>query len=416
MPRSIGLTGLLVGLCFSVTVSAQADPVTYWHNIATNAVNTGRPGPPGLLDMAVVQTAVHDAVQVIEGRFQPYHYSDPSKLGRGTTTAAVAAATRRALVLLYGAQPIVEAEYAAYVAANVEPGDEGLAIGEAAAQALYDDHYRPATILQPFTGNSEPGQWRSAVPMAFLYLASSTPFGLNRVDQFRPPPPPPLASMRYVRDYDEVKKVGEFSAHPNVNTDAARFWSGNFPFQWNEAARQVADNNPSLTLGDRARLLALANLAASDALMAVWDSKLFYNFWRPSTAIHFGDDDGNARTEGKAGWQNLFGTMPPNPTNPPYPDYVSGANGLTGAFTGLLREFFRTDTMSFSVKNPTTPLVIDRERSYTSFSQAAEEVVEARILLGIHFRFADEEARRLGERVAHWTIQQLLRPVPGSQN
>jgi hypothetical protein len=412
MPRSLRLAGLVVGLSFSLAVSAQADPVTYWHNIATNTVNTGRPGPPGLLDMAIVQAAVHDAVQVIEGRFRPYHYSDPSKLGQGTTTAAVAAATRRVLVLLYGPLPVVEAQYASYVAANVEAGDEGLAIGDAAALALHTDHYRPGTVLPAFRGNDAIGQWRSVEPapaMAFLYLASSTPFGLNRVDQFRPPPPPPLTSMQYVRDYNEVKALGEFSAHDNANTDVARFWSGNFPFQWNEAARQIADSNELLTLGDRARLLALVNLAASDALMAVWDSKVFYNFWRPSTAIHVGFDDGNPRTDGKPGWVSLLG-------NPPYPDYVSGANGLTGAFTGLLRQFFQTDTMSFSVKNPTTPLVIDREREYKSFSQAAEEVVEARILLGIHFRFADEEARRLGERVAHWTIQHLLRPMPGGQH
>jgi hypothetical protein len=406
MPRSTRLAGLVIGLCFSSVLSAQADPVTYWHNIATNAVNAGRPGPPGLLDMVIVQAAVHDAVQVIEGNFQAYHYSDPSKLGHGSTTAAVAAAAHRALVLLYGAQPALEAEYASYVAANDLAGDEGLAIGEAAAIAVHGAHYRPpTTILPPFTGNTDVGQWRSGTGpvMAFLFLTSTKPFTLNRIDQFRPPPPPPLSSMQYVRDYNEVKAIGELSAHTNPNTDLARFWSGNFPFQWNEAVRQIADNHLT-TLGDRARLLALANLAGSDALMAVWDSKVFYNIWRPSTAIQEGEHDGNPRTGGKAGWTPFL-------ANPPYPDYVSGANGLTGAFTGLLRLFFDTDAITFSVKNPTTPLVIDRERHFTSCSQAAQEVVDARVLLGIHFRFADEEGRRLGQRVAHWTFQKFLRPV-----
>jgi hypothetical protein len=142
--------------------------------------------------------------------------------------------------------------------------------------------------------------------------------------------------------------------------------------------------------------------------MAVGESKIFYNVWRPSTAIQFGDDDPNPRTAGDGGWAPLI-------ANPPYPDYVSGANGLTGAFTGMLREFFGTDEITFSVKNPAAN-VIDKERHFTRCSQAAQEVVEARILLGIHFRFADEEARRLGERVAHWAFQKYLRPVPGNQD
>jgi hypothetical protein len=413
MPQSTRLAGLVIGLCFSLVLSAQADPVTHWNGVTLTAVTTGRAGPPGLFDIALVQAAVHDAVQVIEGDFQPYYYSDPSKRGVGSTAAAVAAASRGVLVRLYPTQAgAIEAEYAAYVAANRLTGDAGLAIGEAAAAALHAKHYRPAVFAEmtPFFGNTEVGQWRSAVPMGFQHMAISKPFTLNRIDQFRPQPAPPLRSMQYTRDYDEVKALGSMAAHTpaNANTDVARFWSGNFVAQWNETLRQIADAQ-LMALGDRARLFALANLAAADAAMAVWDSKIFYNIWRPVTAIAEAADDGNARTDAESGWTTFFPT-------PPYPDYVSGANGLTGAFTGLLRLFFDTDAMIFTVKNPTTPLVIDRERDYTTFSQAAQEVVEARILLGIHFRFADDEGRRLGERVAHWTMQNFLRPVPGSQN
>ena len=129
--------------------------------------------------------------------------------------------------------------------------------------------------------------------------------------------------------------------------------------------------------------------------------------WRPITAIREGNDDPNPRTAGLAGWTPLLGT-------PPYPDYVSGANGLTGSFTAMMRNFFGTDVMEFDVKstsvNTTTPV-----RHFSRFSQVAQEVVDARILLGIHFRFADEEARRLGERVAHWTFQKFLRVVPGAK-
>jgi hypothetical protein len=401
------LAGLVVGLCLSTAVSASADAVTHWHAIATTAINAGRPGPPGLMDYALVQVAVHDAVQAIEGNYQPYHYSDSSALGQGSTAAAVAAATRRMLVLLYGVTPALEADYAAYIATNNLNGDAGLAIGEAAAASIHAAHYRPLLAVTPSFGNDGIGQWRSPVAMGFQFLASCPPYTLNRVDQFRPQPPPPLTSMTYVRDYEEVAAAGKNTAHPNANTDLARFWSGNFFVQWNEAVRQIADNHLSTT-GERARLLALANLTAADAVMAVWESKVFYNLWRPSTAIKLGADDGNDRTTGDSGWLGLI-------NDPPYPDYVSGANGVTGAFTGVLRLFFGRDDVTFSVKNPSI-LVIDKERDFTSFSQAADEVVDARVLLGIHFRFADVEGRRLGERIAHWAFQKFLRPVPGNQD
>jgi hypothetical protein len=421
MPQSTRLAGLVIGLCFSVVLSAQADPVTHWNGITLTEVTTGRAGPPGLLDIALVQAAVHDAVQVIEGRYQPYHYSDPSQRGVGSTAAAVAAAARGVLIRLYPArqgsegQPTtIDGQYFAYLSANGLTGNAGLAIGEAAAAALHENHYRPAVFAEmtPFFGKTEVGKWRSAVPMGFQHLAISTPFTLNRIDQFRPQPPPPLASMRYTRDYDEVKLLGLSSNHPNDGTDVARLWAGNFVAQFNETLRQIAEAQ-AMSVGDGARVFALASLAMADAAMAVWDSKVFYNFWRPVTAILEGDNDGNARTVGVPApgvlWTPLIGT-------PPYPDYVSGANGLSGAFTGLLRLFFGTDAMSFTVKNPAVPVGVPNERTYTSFSQAAQEVVEARILLGIHFRFADVEGRRLGERVAHWTFQNFLRPVTGSRD
>jgi hypothetical protein len=124
--------------------------------------------------------------------------------------------------------------------------------------------------------------------MAFLFLAVSEPFTLNRISQFRPPPPPPIPSTVYAREYAEVKAKGVASVHPNAQTDLARFWTGNYVAQWNESLRQIAGTK-LLDTGDAARMFALANLAAADAAMAVWESKYFYNFWPPSTAIQDGD-------------------------------------------------------------------------------------------------------------------------------
>ena len=414
MTKLRSLTSLFVCVCLNWAAPAHADVVSDWNAVTLlyvygnpPTVPVGRGGPPGLLDLALVQTAVHDAVQAIEGRFEPYHYTDPTKLGVGSPAAAVAAAAHRVLVLLYpGQQGPLDTFYNNYLTANGLGGDPGLAVGEAAAVALHTNHYRPVIPLAPFFGRTNPGEWRSATPLAFLYLAVTDPFTLNRPSQFRPQPPPPLTSRDYAREYDEVKALGRSSAHPNSQTEVAHFWTVNFFAQWNEALRQIADAHLT-NVGDSARLFALANLAAADTAIGVWESKYFFNFWRPDMAIQEGVNDGNAKTAGDMTWTPLL-------ANPPYPDYVSGANGLTGAITGMLQLFFGTDEMNFSVKT-TSPLVSTPERFYSRFSDAAQEVVEARILLGIHFRAADDEARRLGNRVAHWIFMRYLRPVPGSK-
>jgi hypothetical protein len=194
----------------------------------------------------------------------------------------------------------------------------------------------------------------------------------------------------------------------------ARFWSGNFVAQWNQVARDIALDR-QLSIGDTARLLALANLAGADAGIAVWDSKVHYNFWRPSTAINLGDTDGNPGTVPDPAWTPYIQSshFPAGSQNPPYPDYVSGANGLTGAFTATLQLFFGTDWVPFEVYKavPASVAICTNPRVYRRISDAAEEVVEARIYLGIHFRAADVEARRLGARVAFNTFANALRPI-----
>jgi len=421
MRKAQTFAGLVVlNACLVWAMPARADVVSDWNaqillysNIGNATlvppIPAGRPGPPGLLDIALAHVAIHDAVQAIEREFRPYFYSDPSKFGVGSSAAAVAAAAHKMLVLLYpGQQSRLDAFYTAYLTANlILPDDTGIAVGEASAIALYTNHYRPNNIpFVPFIGEVATGKWRTPPnqPMAFQILTVTEPFTLKRSSQFRPEPPPPLRSMKYAREYDEVKKLGNAAAHPNATTDVARFWSVNFGAQWNETMRQLA-NKKQLSIGDSARMFALANLSAADAAIAVWEAKIFYNFWRPSTAIHEGDNDTNPRTQGDVTWAALFGP------DPLYPDYVSGANGLTGAFTGALRLLFG-DEESFSVKS-SSPLTGTPERFYTSFSQAAQEVVDARILLGIHFRSADEEARQLGNRVARWVHQKFLRPRHG---
>jgi len=218
-----------------------------------------------------------------------------------------------------------------------------------------------------------------------------------------------------------VPVTGGSAGHPPVGacpapkeTDMARFWSGSVIPGWNQAMRNIADDR-RLSLGDTARLFALATVAAADAGIAIWDSKLYYNFWRPITAIREGANDGNDHTDGDVNWTPFIQSnhFPAGSQTPSYQDYVSGANGLTGAFMTTLQLYFGTDRMPFSIYKitPATVAICTNPRTYRRFSEVADEVVEARILLGIHFRTADLEARRLGVRVATSSFFKTLRPL-----
>jgi hypothetical protein len=405
-------------LTFGTGATAHADAVTDWNAVTLRCVQVtvapnltpNRGGPPGLMDIALVQAAVHDAIQAIEGRYEPYEYANPARRGAGSPAAAAAAATHGLLARLYGADDPCLVGVAD--PAITYAGDAGLIAGAEAAAALHA-LYRPAfaTPLDPFLGGTAPGDWRPTQPAfapgANLFMAYTAPFVLNRASQFRPPPPPPLNSVTYYRDYEEVRRFGgkDGSERTQPQTELANFWSVNFITQWYATLRSIADGHVP-DAGDKARMLALAALAAADSQIAVYDTKYHYNLWRPVTAIHEGDADGNVRTAGDAAWE-------PYVTTPPYQDYSSGANCLAAAVTTVLQLYFGTDEFHFQVST-TSPLATVNPRHYQRFSQAQEEMVDVRIWQGIHFRFADTAGRMQGQRIAHWTFHKALKPVPGT--
>jgi len=400
---------------------ASANVVTEWNAIALSCIPRG--GPANAFDVSLVQAAVHDAVQAIEHRYEPY-FSTPPAAGTESKAAAAAAAAYWVLtdnrVCPDTAQATLDAAFLPYKNVN----DPGLVVGKAAADALLATEYR-ADNGAVWNGKVETGQWRPTPPgnatMAFVYAATTRPFVMDKPDQFRPGPPPPLSSDKYTREYNEVKEKGSILSHPATpgcpappETDKARFWAGNFGAQWNQVMRDVAIDR-QLGIGDTARLLALGNLAAADAGIAVWDSKIHYNYWRPMTAIREGDTDGNPNTKGDTSWTPFIQSPHLSSQNPAYPDYVSGANGVTGAFTAILQLYFKSDFVPLAInKAPVgaAPVPIcTTPRLFRRISDAAQEVVDARILLGIHFRSADEVARTLGQRVAWNTFANALRPV-----
>lgn len=406
--------GLIACGCSSWAGPALADAVTDWNEIAQPAIAAGRPGAPGALDSALVQVAVHDAVQAFEHRFEPYHAE--VKRAWGSRSAAVAAAAHDVLVGLYPAQAAtLDATYYNYLANNGLMGDPGLAVGqEVAAKILPLARRAPNPLPPPFVGGAGIGQWRPTdsflgnppAPPPFSamlapWMAMTDPYTLTSPTRFRADPPPAVTSERYRLDYDEVKALGAINstARTPEQTDIAYFYSENFLAQWNRAIRGIV-NQRVPRMGDRARLFALANLATADAIVTAWDSKVFYFYWRPVTAIREGDNDGNPGTIGDPTWQSLV-------NNPNYPDYTSGANSVTGAMTRSLALFFGRDRMTFDVTS-LAPLAVKKTRTYQRFSEAAQDVVDARVYLGIHFRFADVAARKQGQRVAEWVADHSL--------
>ncbi len=246
--------------------------------------------------------------------------------------------------------------------------------------------------------------------MVAPWLGNVTPFTLTRPSQFRAAPPPALTSRQYARDYNEVKAVGalNYSSRDPEQTDVAHFYAGNTVVIWNQALRDIATAHVD-NIADSARLFALADLSIADALITSWNDKTYYVFWRPITAIREGENDGNPRTVGDSSWLSLINT-------PPYPDYTSGAVNFATAATRALEHFFGTDHMTFSVTTTNTGPTNEDTRTYNRFSDAAQDVVDARVYSGIHFRFADEAARKQGRQVARWTFRNFLRPLDHDDN
>jgi hypothetical protein len=412
---------LMTLACLAVTGIANANAVTDWNAIALEKITAGRPGPFGTTDMALVQIAAHDAVQAIERRFEPYYAE--VRGAKGSRSAAVAAAVRTMLVGMYSPEigADVERLYNEYLASKGLHGDPGLAVGEQVAQKILPLRRLPPNPLPPdFIGKNEIGKWRPTdslqgnppaprpfAPMLAPWLGAVDPFTLTGPARFRADPPPALTSLRYTKDYKEVQELGSLTStkRSERQTDVAYFYSENFFAQWNRTLRWIADRY-QLRTGDTARLFALANMSMADSLITVWDSKLAHNYWRPITAIREGDMDGNQHTVGDVAWQPLINT-------PNYPDYTSGANGVSAAMTRTMQNFFGTDWVTFEVSSM-APQVKQKTRVYHRFSDARQDVVDARVYLGIHFRFADTASRDQGIRVADWAFDHFLLPMDGS--
>jgi len=431
------LTSLVLAAVLAVPATAAADVVTDWNLIAELvAPRFGAPQQQSRVQ-AIVQIAVHDALNAIEPRYERYT-NLPRTVAGASPTAAVAAASRRTLLDLLAPLPDSAAKQAAiqtiedaYLASLGPPPYDtatqaGIDIGEDAAAEILalriadgsDTPHLPYTLL-PAPGVYQPTpnpEFPAAITPSFAGWAYVTPFVLRHGSQFEVEPGRifDLSGAKYAREYNEVKTVGDARVRgllpDSEESDIARFWPGGGS-NWNLTTRVILEGR-GLDLWAHARLLALLNIAQADALIANQTWKYTYNFWRPVTAIRW-VDDGNPDTDADPAWRPFLVT-------PPYPDYPCALPSATGASTEVLRQFFGTDKIAFtrSFMAPPVPLPPPMAtlpakpitRSFTSLSQAQAEAADARVYAGIHFRAGCTAGVRQGTQIGRFVVRHALRP------
>ena len=399
--RSLGLCLAAAALiALSASASARADTVTDWNVHAVNALvgTAGQSPTVSTVHLAMVHGAVYDAVNSIDERYEPYLVEVRARDWYSKDAAAATAAYRVLLGLLPGQQatlePLYNASLAAIPAGRAKTG--AIAVGEIAAAAMLTARtgdgrfgaYRFPAPTSPIVG-----EWRPVLP-AFgndpaAWIKDVRPFLISDPARYGTDGPDPLSSKRYAREFNEVKAIGSLTSATRTadQTDQARFWAEG-PQPWTRVARQLATDR-RLRSSETARMFAMLYMTGADALISVWSDKAKWLFWRPITAIREAASDHNPDTTADAGWLPLINT-------PGYPEQPSGLCAVSAAMATSLEAVFG-HRVRFSVNS----LSSNTTRSYRSFSHAVDEVVDARVYSGIHFRKADEDSVEIGEDVAH---------------
>jgi hypothetical protein len=400
----------VVATC-SVTPRAVSldNAVMEWNQIALTATVTAGQNPlTQSRSMTIVQVAVHDAVNTITGKYSTYFSYGAAPDGANAEAAAIAAA-HRTLVTMFPLQgPGLNAARAASLAARgLTEADPGISVGESAASAILAARANDGAAVAQFPysapGAGTPGIWVPVGPAPALLpgWGSVTTWVTQSAAQFLPDAPPSLDSGRYARDYNEIKEIGSLTSATRTpdQTEIARFWLATPSAIWNGVARRVIDAR-GLDLSDSARTLALMYLSASDAGIVCWNAKYIYNHWRPVTAIRNGGLDGNDATVADPTWTSLFPA-------PQHPEYISGhATNSSAMATTLAYLFGDNPGIAIVATSPTNPAF---PRQWSTFSEGVDEVVDARVFSGIHFRTSDEVGARVGRQVAQFVIHQALR-------
>lgn len=403
------LAAAVCGMLLSTAALSTNDPVLEWNAIMVSTTAGQNPVVQARF-AAITQLAVFEAVNAINKDFDPYLGTITAAPTASAEAAAVAAA-HGVLKNYFPANALaLDAARTTSLAgiADGAPKQQGIAVGEVAAAAMIalraDDGSAPPEFHVP--ASTAPGEWQltpSCPPAGGVLLQwrNLRPFAIETTDQFRAAPPPALTSKRYVRDYWEVRLVGGVDSRfrPQDRADVARFYAATAPVPvWNAAASQVAVEQ-GRSLSEKARALALVNVAISDAQAAVFETKYHYNFWRPETAIRAGDADGNLFTRGDPDFKPFVLT-------PCFPSYASGHGSSSNAAREVLERMFGARHHFITLSNPAVAGVV---LQYGAFRQMTRDIDDARVFGGIHFRFDQEAGAELGRKVGAYVHRHTLR-------
>jgi hypothetical protein len=411
--RVLGLC-MLIATLFGSAV-AKADVVLDWNVIAVNTAVADLQNPFAQARYAaIVQLAVFESVNAITGEYHPYLGTIVAPPDASPEAAAIQAAYRVLSTYFPDRASTLDAERANSLA-SIPDGrakTDGIATGESAALAMIalraNDGSSPAQFKIP--GPPVPGEWQAtpscpivngvAVGIAYQWQ-NIIPFGISSVREYLLEPPPVLTSHEYAKTYNEVMTVGgiDSTERPQDRANVALFYAAASPTQvFNQAVQQVAQERwHSLT--ENARALALMNMATNDSLVAAFFNKYLYNFWRPETAIHAGDTDGNPKTDADPSWAPFVLT-------PCFPSYPSNHGSAANSAAEILRRIYGEGGHSMTLSNPTVPDIV---LQYTTFRQITDDISDARVYGGIHFRTDQVAGERLGDAIGKAVYKDNLR-------
>jgi hypothetical protein len=433
LPLLIALT-LIIGRASAVhAADLAATPVIDWSNEARRAIvppsagaeNYGNKFPgEAALYMGIVHAAIYDAAVAIEGGYEPYAIT---LIAPPDTSSAAAIATaahhtlvgppatglQPALGLTPAQQAILDGDYSSYLAAIPDgtAKTNGITVGEQVAAAVVALRTNDGRDANPVYGQPPfvppppgPGVWEPnpSGPVLGLRLPGILPLALESASQFRPDGPNPLTSEEYAEDFNQVKELGRVDSATRTpeQTAQALFWTDHDLRQWNDGMLRLAADR-GLDLVQTARMLAMAHVSGGDAMIAGFEAKYHYWFWRPRRAIPLADTDGNPATLADPTWLPLR-------TTPNHPEYPAAHAFHSSAVAEALRAFFGTDKVTFSLDSRIT----NTTRRYDRFHDAVKDVNLARTLAGFHFRNSCEEGSQLGRDVGRYVDEHYFQPVP----
>jgi PAP2 superfamily len=417
LPKSIGrkkgasmnarrFASLCLIAALSVSAAARADVVTDWNDVAVARVVAARQFPPdGARAVAMMHVEMFDAINAVQARYTSYAFKGKAPAGASAEAAGTAAA-RTVLLKLYPEQSEpIEKAYAASLSSIPDGAGKtaGIALGEQVGNQCIEMRaqdgastpfaYRPVTASGVYVP--------TMIPVSANWPAVK-PFFMKDPGEFRPAPPPALTSSEWVRDLNEIQQIGgrQSSVRTAEQTDIGRFWGVTGVPSWNPIVRALSAS-AGLDLVDNARLFALVNMAATDSFISVFDAKYAYNLWRPITAIRNGDRYGNGEIKRDAGWMPLIDT----PMHPEYPCAHCISSTAVGT---VLASYFGGRPISVTMKSPTAPGVT---RKWERIEDYMQEVNNARIWAGVHYRFSTVVGSDMGRKIGELAMRDYLKPL-----